>query len=318
MTKLTREVLAWSASHHTTITSVVLRDQGISLSQQRRLVRDGVIQRLIDGSYRFTGAKADELTLCASACSHASGLVVAGPTAGRLWGLRRMPADRLVHVIAPPASHPTTAPWLKAYRTAMLDPAHVVDRGDGIRLTCPPRTVVDLARHLTDTDLRSVIDQLVHREMCTPATMLAVAETLATPGRPWARRFIRVLTRRPDGPAPESHGESRVVAALVERGITDLTPQRWLDVPGWGRVRLDAAVDRVRWGIEIDGHPEHFTEAGATRDRERDLACDAFGWRVSRVTGASLDREFSVTIDRLMAVYRQRSREIARLARDER
>jgi len=221
-----------------------------------------------------------------------------------------MPRDGFVYVIAPPASNPSLEPWLKPYRTSMIDPLHVVHRPDGIRLTSPPRTAVDLSRHLSDSDLLSVIDQVESEGMATSQTMWQVACDLATPGRPWARRFLRILEQRPQhGGVPESHWESRVVAALIERGIRNLSPQRWLDVPGWGPIRLDASVDRIRWGLEVDVYPTHFTEEGGSNDRDRDLACDAIGWRVSRVARPALKRDFNLAIDRLIKVYEQRSRE---------
>ena len=111
-------------------------------------------------------------------------------------------------------------------------------------------------------------------------------------------------------PSP-SHGESLVVAALRARGIPGPVSNRWLTLPNWGRVCLDVAVDDVRWRVEVDIHPTHWTEVGAARDRDRDLACDAVGWRVSRAPKLSLDRRFDATIDRLVAVYEQRCRELA-------
>jgi very-short-patch-repair endonuclease len=95
----------------------------------------------------------------------------------------------------------------------------------------------------------------------------------------------------------------------MQRGTTDLRLQRWLDVPDWGRIRLDASVDRLCWGVEIDVYHTHFEEEGGSNDRERDLACDAIGWRVNRVGRASLKQHFDLTIDRLMKVYERRCRE---------
>jgi very-short-patch-repair endonuclease len=309
MNALNRPVLDWTAHHHAVVTTAHLARLGVTRSQRRQLVSEGLLERLLDGAYRFPGLPDDDLARCVAACSRPSGLIVAGPTAGRLWGYRRVRRDGLVHVIAPPASNPSVEPWLRPYRTALIDPLHIVERPDGIRLTSPPRTAVDLTRYLTDTDLLSVIDQVESQGMGTAETMLQVATDLATPGRPWARRFLRVLEQRPQHGVPESHWESRVGAALIERGIADLRPQRWLDVPDWGSVRLDASVDRIRWGIEIDVYPTHFTEEGGSKDRERDLACDAIGWRISRVARPALQADFNLAIDRLMRVYEQRRRE---------
>jgi hypothetical protein len=285
MNALNRPVLDWAASHHTVVAATDLTRLGMTRSQRRRLVRDNVLERLLDGAYHFPGVPNDELGRCVAACTRPSGLIIEGPTAGRIWGYRRMPVDGLVYVIAPPASNPSVEPWLRPYRTAMIDPLHIVERSDGIRLTSPPRTVVDLSRHLSDNDLRSVIDQVESQGMGTAETMRRVAADLATPGRPWASRFLRVLEQRPGYGVPES--------AL---GVA-------------GSRRLDASVDRIRWGVEVDVYPTHFTEEGGSNDRDRDLACDAIGWRVSRVARPALKRDFDLAIDRLVKVFEQRCRE---------
>ena len=306
-----KELLARAARQHSVVTDSTMQALGISVGQRKRLVRDGFLERLLDGSYRCAGTPLDELARCVAACSRPSGLVVAGPTAGRLWGVRRVGNDGFVHVIAPPASNPTVEPWLRPYRTSMLDEHDVVQRDDGIRLTSPPRTAVDLTRHLSAPDLRSVIDQLIHEGRGTEATMRRIADSLATPGRPWARRFLAELDKLPDGAVAESHWESRVIAAVTERGI-DLEPQRWLEVPHWGKIRLDGCVASLRWGVEVDVYPDHFTEEGVTHDAGRDVACDAIGWCVSRVTGLALRRDFDHEIDSLERVYRRRLSDLER------
>lgn len=309
MNALNKPVLEWTAKHHAVVTDAELTRLGVSRSQRRQLVEDKILERVLDGAYRFPGLTHDELGRCVAACSRPARLIVAGPTAGRLLGFRRMPRDGLVHVIGPPASNPSVESWLRVYRTAMIDPLHVVERDDGIRLTCPARTIVDLSRHLTDADLRSVIDQVESERMATVETMYQASADLATPGRPWARRVLRILDQRPRNGVPESHWESKVVAALIDRGVRDLRPQKWLDVPGWGAIRLDASVDRIRWGIEVDVYPTHFTEDGGSKDRDRDLACDGIGWRISRVARPALQHDFNLAIDRLMKAFEQRCRE---------
>jgi very-short-patch-repair endonuclease len=309
MRLLTIPLLNQSAAQHAVVAKDSLTAAGLSDRQIHRLVQQGVIERVLHGAYRFTGAPVDELARLVAASTRSSGLIVAGPSAGRLLGYRRMPPAEKVHVLAPPAAHPTVEPWLVAYRTKAIEPVDVIMRPDGIRVTSHRRTLLDLTRFLTDVNLRSVIDQGIAEGHVTVDDLYAVAEPVNTRGRPWVRRFIGAVNRVPNGGAPESHLESRVAAALVDRNIP-ITTQHWLDVPNFGRIRIDIAVASIRWAIEIDGHPDHFTEAGATRDRERDLACDAIDWKVSRVTGATLRSDFDGTIDGLVDAYRRRTAEV--------
>ena len=149
-----RRAVAWLRDHHATISSAEMDAAGITLDQRKLLVSSGVLTRVVDGCYRFTGVDADdERARCAALCTSRPHLVVSGPTASRLWSLRRSPRDGLVHVIAPPHSHPCREPWVRAFRTGTLSDDEIVQRPDGIRLTSPPRTVVDMTRYVGDVAL---------------------------------------------------------------------------------------------------------------------------------------------------------------------
>ena len=233
--------LAWLRDHHATISSAVLGAHGIDPDARRRLVASGMLDRVVDGGYRFTGVDDDEWSRCAALCASRPHLVVGGPTAGRLWDLRRSPRDGLVHVIAPPRSNPCGASWVRVFRTATLPDADVVQRPDGIRVTSPPRTVVDMTRYIDDTALASMIEHALARQLCTTLTLQRVAERLGTrrapvgaavppdPRRPDSGRARRVgvgasRVRRADGargswPRPPARGSpSRLRASTVRHG----------------------------------------------------------------------------------------------------
>src|SRR5687768_9726390 len=111
MTTFDPRVLAWLRAHHATISTDAMRaardgDAPLSQRQRRRRVGDGSLRRLVDGAYLFTGGLEDEVARSAALCTSRPALVLCGPTAARLWELRRAPRDGLVHVIAPPHSNP--------------------------------------------------------------------------------------------------------------------------------------------------------------------------------------------------------------------
>ncbi len=92
MPSLDSRITSWMRDHHATISSHALVAAGISIPQRDRLVAAGVIERVVDGAYRFVGARDDELARCAALCTSRPHLVVAGPTAGASGSSAAAPA----------------------------------------------------------------------------------------------------------------------------------------------------------------------------------------------------------------------------------
>jgi hypothetical protein len=194
------------------------------------------------------------------------------------------------------------------YRTAAIHDHDVVERNDGIRLTSRARTAFDLTRWLTNDDLLSVIEQALHDGGLSEQHMWSTAADWLTPGRPWARRFVRQLDRRLSGGAAESHPEVKVATALAQRGVHGLQRQWEISLPGYGPARFDLAVPQLRWAIEVDVHPTHRQTLGAASDHRRDLAARSIGWFTSRIGAERYELHFDSTIDALVDEYGRRLR----------
>jgi hypothetical protein len=281
---------------------------GCTRRQLKRLEAAGAIVAGLRRTYRSPSVPFDELARCASVCLANPELTISGPTAGRLWGFRRLPADRRIHVIAPPASNPAIAEWVVPYRTAAIHDHDIVERGDGIRVTSRARTAFDLTRWLANDDLLSVIEQALHDGGLAEQHMWETAADWLTPGRPWARRFVRQLDRRLPGGAAESHPEVKVASALSQRGVRGLQRQWSIHLPGYGPARFDLAVPELCWAIEVDVHPTHRQTLGATSDHRRDLAARSIGWFVTRIGAERYELHFDSTLDALVDEYQRRLR----------
>ena len=313
MPSLDGRVADWMRAHQTTVSTSFLDAAGITTDQRRLLVRSRVLTRVINGAYQFSGVEPDELSRCAAVCAGRPSLVIAGPTAGRIWKVRRSPRDDLIHVIAPPASQPCTESWVRVYRTAAIHADEIVYRPDGIRLTSPPRTTIDLARYLDDVALASAIEFALSSGLCTYGTLLRMARRLDTRGRPWVRRFLRVLGDRKPGQPRESDWERLVFDALVSRGIADLESQVWQSLPDYGAARFDLAIPTIRWVLEVDVHPEHRTLEGQASDHRRARKSRQVGWVVEQVAESELNGEFDVTMDDIALAVTRRRAEVASL-----
>lgn len=299
------------ARQHGVASTRQLLDAGISERRLQQLQHDGSLELVLRGAYRTPSAPYTELSRCAAVCAARPDVAIAGPTAGRLWGFRRLPSDHRIHVLAPPASNPAIARWVVPYRTAARHDHDIIERDDGIRLTTRQRTAFDLARWLGSDDLLSVIEQAANDGGLVDDDFLEVAADWLSPQRPWVRPFLQALDRRlPGGPA-ESHPEVRVADALTRAGVTGLLRQYRAVLPDHGAVRFDLAIPDLRWAIEIDLHPRHRETLGIAADARRDLAASTAGWLTTRIDEDQYERRFNETIAEIAAIYATLRRRLA-------
>ena len=311
MATLSSSAHALLARQHGVASTQQLLDAGMSMRRLQRLQHDGGLELVLRGAYRTPSAPVTELSQCAAVCSARPDVAIAGPTAGRLWGFRRLPPDQRIHVLAPPASNPAIARWVVPYRTAARHDHDVIERNDGIRITSRQRTALDLARWLGPDDLLSVIEQAAHDGRLADDDFLEVAADWLSPRRPWARAFLQALDRRlPGGPA-ESHPEVRVADALSSAGVIGLVRQHRIDLPGHGEVRFDLAIPGLRWAIEVDLHPRHRETMGIAADARRDRAAGTVGWTTTRITKSQYDERFNETIAEVASFHADLRRRLA-------
>ena len=307
MPYLTPAALDHFSSHHGIASAAQLWRAGLSVHTIRQLVRAGVLHQVLKGAYRLPAVPLDELGRCAAVCAAHPDLIISGPTAGRIWGFRKLPPDRRIHVLGPPASRPTIATWVVPYRTSAFHPEDVYMRSDGIAVTSRERTVLDLARTLDSTNLLSVIEQAIRDGELTEDDMRRVAVDWMSPQRPWLRRYLEILDRRLDGGTADSHYEMLLGDALNAAGMRGLVRQFSIVLPGYGPARFDLAVPDLRWAIEIDIFPTHAETAGRRSDASRDRAAAEIGWSVDRIVESDFGPALDDTVDRLLSTLDHRS-----------
>ena len=150
----------------------------------------------------------------ALACSVAPDVMVSFGSAARLWGMRRVGNDGLLHVTIAGRAH-RSIPDTVVHRSHRIDLVDVVDRTDGIRVTSPPRTVFDLSAKLSDERIHSIVEQLLHSDACTMTDAVgdrpATAASAAAPDRRASRRVLSRAARRGSSrSAPTSSSASSV------------------------------------------------------------------------------------------------------------
>jgi very-short-patch-repair endonuclease len=195
-------------------------------------------------------------------------------TAGTIWGLLNGPI--LPIDVTTSTNHGRKHARITTHRTRL----HLLDALviDGLRVTSPSRTIVDLAAILTGRALREAVERAQDLRRFDPDDIRA-ALTRA-PRRKGARRLADLLALlQPDADNARSH---------LERVFLSLTRKAKLPKPEANHEIAGRARDFVwlehRLVVETDGYRYHSTRQARRRDNRRDRQLSALGWRPVRFT----------------------------------
>jgi very-short-patch-repair endonuclease len=283
-----------------------LLDLGLSRGQLDRLRAQGLLVCEADAVYRLTAAPRTDDQLAAIACATSPDVVVSHVSAGRTWGFRRMGRDDRLHVTMNGRSN-RLVPGVVIHRSHRIDEVDIIEHGDGIRVTGPPRTVFDLAATVRDDALASIVEQLLHDSLCSLATLLATGDRLAERGRTGSARFRRVLASRPtDAAALASDLELRFEEALVEAGLPRPLRQHPIALLG-GVIHPDFYWPDEREIVEVDHVTWHGGKADLTYDKRRDRELWRRGIHVTRVTDDEIRFALTRVVADIAAILRSRA-----------
>lgn len=215
------------------------------------------------------------------------GSVLSHHSAALVW--RLLPThDGPVHLTV--QSHRRAPSGVRVHHTAAL-PCREMRVREGLRVTAPARTLLDLAATDRAAFERALNEALVRRMVSRAELEAAIA------GR---RRGVARLRRALEG------GPTATRSAL-ERGLLALVGRAELPRPQTnvrvGRWEVDALWPRQRLIVELDGYAGHSTRHAFEADRLRDAEHQAAGYRTIRITHHQLTtRPEAVTARLAMAL----------------
>jgi very-short-patch-repair endonuclease len=206
------------------------------------------------------------------------GTVLSHRTAAALWGIRDT-SRRDIEI---------TTPGRRRTRAGLVVHEATVPRDeqtwhDGIPVTTPARTLLDLAALLDEHQLARAAERAEALRLGSPTSLAdLVARYPRRPGVPTLRKLV----------------EADRVAATRTRSELERRFLTLLDAEGLPRPLVNERIDTMepdfvwtteRLVVELDGFETHGTRAAFERDRARDRALMAAGWRVARITKRQLD-----------------------------
>lgn len=216
----------------------------------------------------------------AAALSHEPTAVLSHWSAAAHWGIVAGGCTQ-VDVSVRTCSHREVA-GVRLHRRGGLRPGDVTVH-EGIPVTTPIQTLIDLASEMDDRRLERAVNEADRLDLVDPETLLRALDSF--PSRRGVARLRALVGAR----------VFRLTDSELERRFLRLVRRAKLPVPETGTRLNGFAVDFYwpRFGlvVETDGLRYHRTPAQQARDRERDQAHTAVGLTQLRFTHSQVFRD---------------------------
>lgn len=280
---------------------VVSRRQLLELGHARATIsvweKDGKLHRLHRGTYAVGHeALSWEGRLLAAVLANEPA-VASHKTAAWIWGLLRTRPGTF-HLTAPTRRH-RKEPFVVHF--ARLEPEDVTTV-NGIPVTSPARTVLDLAPDESPRDLGRLLRRADDNELLDRRRFEALLSRAGGhPGR--AKLAAALRAYKPETATLRSDLERRFRDLALAGGVP--RPQMNALVEGY---ELDAYWEAEGFAVELDVYATHGSPTSFEEDRKREDDLLLAGIELIRVTDVRLDREPRETIARVAAhLARRRS-----------
>ncbi|MGH8914799.1 MAG: hypothetical protein ACRDZM_09830 [Acidimicrobiia bacterium] len=269
---------------------VITRREALALGMTARTLdhrlEDGTLVKIATAVYALPGVLESEASILAAAAK-GLGAVVSHQAAARLHGVV-VPGPRLV--VSVPHRHTHLFTEVTVHQLTDIREGDV-QTIEGLPVTVPARTVVDLAAVLSLTQLGRAIDRFATKGKVGFQEMDDKLGELARKGKPGVVRLRNALEPRlRSKDRSESDLESRLLEVIRRAGLPEPESQHR---PAWLKHvngRVDLSYPEFNLVIEGDSREWHGDEYTFQADRERDNLAQLAGWRILRFTWNDITR----------------------------
>ena len=256
-----------------------LRELGLGSRAVQQRASAGRLRRLYRGVYAVGHARIGrEGRWLAAVFACGEGAVLSHASAAAHWELLATSAA-LINVTAPRGRH--AAPGIRLHRSRSLD-VRDTDRHRGIPITSVPRTLLDLAATVKPHRLERALAQAERLRLYDNR---AIEDAIARSNGHRGTGALKEAIARHDPKWTRTDLEAWFLTMVREAGLPEPMVNASLTAPDHPRLDPDFCWPSHRAIVETDGWETHRTRAAFERDRARDAALIADGWRVIRLTG---------------------------------
>jgi very-short-patch-repair endonuclease len=276
---------------HGVVTRVQLLGAGLPAHRLERRVRTRRLRPVHRGVYLVGPLVSSRAMEMAAVLACGAGSRVSHRSAARLLGLWDRPPDSAPVEVRVAGCDRGRRPGIRAYRGPALTAGEVVTV-DGIPVTSPTRTLLDLASVVGRAELERAVARAERLELVDRADLSAlIARGRGRPGIP----LLRAVMEQPGGPVlTRSEAEERFLALI--RRFRLPPPVVNARVAGY---EVDFLWRAEGIAVEVDGFAYHSSARRFERDRRRDADLAAAGIQVIRVTWRQIVREPEAVMGRL-------------------
>ncbi len=269
---------------HGVVRLTQLVEAGVDEVEIRRRIRRGSLIRVAGGVFVVNGSVPTLRQRLTMATSTAGEAVASHESAAELHRFRYAPRGLVVVTIAA-TQQVRSIPADRVHRYKDLRPEFCTS-ADGIPVTTPERTMIDLAAKLRPERLARVLDDRLASGALDIRRLIAVFNALARRGRHGIGRIRPLLEVRGEGHVfSTTELEARFDRLIARFGLPRPDCQvlpPWAVQDGIGRV--DFAYRSQHLIVELDGRRWHSYDQARETDTHRDQVAAAHGWRVMRCT----------------------------------
>lgn len=276
-------------------------EAGLTEDALRWGVRTGAWSRGVRGAY-LVGAAAPTIVEQSVAATVLTQGAVSGAPAGEIHRFDSVVPEHVDFTV--PRGQSNQRPGARR-RDLGPDRVTVVD---GILVTSPLQTLLDLSADLDDHGFEHALESALRHQMTSIADIEAALAEMSKARIPGVRRIRRVLARRPVGAPPtESLLETLAVQMIRAAGLPEPTRQ-YVVWTGDGRfvARVDLAWPDLGVFLELDGQ-HHAGQPVYDASRQTAVA-GVTGWLCARCTWDQVVKNPRATSRGIEAVLHQSAR----------
>lgn len=291
-----RAIATLAARQRGVISLAQLRQAGLGRGAIDHRLQTGRLHRVHSGIYLVGHATPMPLALeTAALLACGSGAVLSHRSAGTIWGFINRTQGPVDVTVA--GRDCGVRKGVRLRRVVSLEQADVQCR-DGLRVTAPSRTLLDLAGLLSDRDLDRAVNEALVLRLTTHEDLIQTVRR--SKGRR-GTRSLRAFLDRTTGPTfTRSEAERRLRRLLREADLA--APETNVRV---GPYEVDMLWRAEQLVVEVDGYAFHSTRSAFERDRARDADLQVRGLRVLRFTWRQIVDQPEIVVARVTQLLKR-------------